>query len=385
VAAVTYGKNCYVSSGTVDSTTGDRTWEFCKFIVASLKAMATAPWVTRGSSCDGSLGTAFSATPDGVDRWAGKSIGQAAFNVGIRTVWHVLENTVTGLQVCIVYGAVNSQSSAVVFSLNKFETGGAWRGGGSSANVRPTDTVSSPAAGREITHVNNAPAVSGTGVPQVFRFNCLNRDDGKGFYAYYFPDSGATSITFSLVYGCFPVTAPQTEDNPYLLLATSYGSLTSPSISSTPGSLPSAYTQPNLIGRKGAAGTLITYYLLQPSSVPSNFLFGTTQVNDLDPVLAAYPMFPGVAWSDMPAGGAHFRAGLPDLYQADTALSPDLNTWNSKAHIQIGFLAFPYDTTQPTPRGIDRPGFLFSIDGDLQEDVTYTPDHRPFNSGLEVI
>ncbi len=383
MAAITYGKTCYSSSGTVDSVAGDRTWGFVRFVVASLKAMSTAPWVTRGSSCNGSSGTAFSATPDGVDRWAGKSVGQASTG-GAQTIWHVLENTVSGLQLIVSYaGATSSLGMQFVFSMNKFESAGVWRAGGTSTSLRPTDTASTPAAGREIASVITAAIVTGSLGPQIYRYNVVNRDDGKGAYWYYFPDSLGSAVTLSMAGGFFPFTNPQTETNPYMLYNGNYGSLSSNNgvlVHESP-STTTAFMQ----GRKGTAGTLLNYAILKLASDPGSPQLAGTSANDLDPVEAAYPLFPNIAWADLPTNQAHFRCGIPDFYQCNNSSFPDFNTWNTRSYITLGFGVFPYDPAQPTPRGSDRPGFLFSVDGDLQEDVTFTPDHRPFNSGLEVI
>lgn len=196
------------------ATSADLRWAFAKRIVSALKADAVSPWVTRGSSRNGTSGIVFSATPDGVDHWAGRTQTEAA-SVG-NPVWHVLQNVATGHQVCLLLGTTSGPASSitVVFSLNKLEAAGAWRGGGTSTALRPTDTVSTPAAGRELN--TNAGSLTPQSLSNEY-FHLFNRKDGRGFYTMLVRDVTPDASSDGYYGGYFPFNSPFSGDaNPYL-------------------------------------------------------------------------------------------------------------------------------------------------------------------------
>ncbi len=170
------------------SLTGtEQRWAMALFTIARLKADPFFPYSTRGSSRTGSAGTAFSATPDGVDHWTGRTAAEAAAPGAGNVVWHDLENSL-GHQVLFAVNPTAGQSAWITcFSANKLETAGAWRAGGTSALIRPADTTSTPAAGRELITVSSV-APNPQSINNYYN-NIVVRQDGRGFYFYSFRDT----------------------------------------------------------------------------------------------------------------------------------------------------------------------------------------------------
>lgn len=193
-------------------------WNTVLAMIDGLIADPVCPYTCRGSSRNGSLGAAFSATPDGVNYWSGKTQTEVA-GAG-NPIWLVLQNSITGHQVVFLLGTASGPVSSILIamSMNKFESAGAWRGGGSATGTRPTDTASSPITGREL--ATNA----GTFTPQSTSneyFNLFVRKDGNGFYCILFRDTTPDATADGLYCGYFKFSAPFTTDaNPHLAFCT---------------------------------------------------------------------------------------------------------------------------------------------------------------------
>jgi hypothetical protein len=176
-----------------------------------------APYTVRGTSRNGTLGAAFSATPDGVDYLTGKTQTEVA-GAG-NPIWGVLQSSITGHQICFLLGTSSGPVSVitVVYAINKFETGGAWRGGGSGTATRPTDVTSSPTAAREL----NIAAAGFT--PQSTSneyWSMFVRKDGKGFIAHLMRDTSPSLTLDGFIMGALPLTDPPAADvNPYVAFA----------------------------------------------------------------------------------------------------------------------------------------------------------------------
>jgi hypothetical protein len=337
------------------SSTATLVWEACRRAVAELKAFPIAPWVTRGSSRAGSDGTAFSATPDGVDHWSTRTSAQVSTS-GNERIWHVLENTVTGVQVCIEVRP--SSDIRITVSKNKFETAGAWRGGGTDANTRPTDTGSTPAAGREVSTTNITPFVARTAYQagaSGYSISVLNRKDGKGFYFYYWrlpliqDSTGGIGAFSSFAAGVAPAMASSPDingDNPYIALYSNSDGLTSALDTGSPPELSNGNFR--IEGRR-PDGTLDSY-ALRAIAIPTTPEVGSSR----------YPVAPGLLAT---ANGANsvYRGGIPDVWVTGTtdATLPWLTTWNAFAYVKFGRTLWPWDGVTDIGGGT-RLGYLLA-------------------------
>ncbi len=365
-------------------------WLWARNTIAYLK---TVGWTTRGSSIDGTSGNAWSATPDTTDRWAGLSLLQARGAGGNTAIWHVIQNTATGLQACILLSTASAVT--MVVSVNKLDNGGVWRGGGTSAAARPADTTSTPAVGRESATgaiTPNTPVGSTT-----YRFNYLARYDGKGFYSYYFPDSGAVSNTLCSVMGMFPTNQVKVgETNPYISMVMTQVAmaLTGGGNTSVWSSTPSSHTN-WMTGRSGSAGNAYRYrplsVMASTATAAASDIIGNTFSNDPDPDTAKLPMFSTGIWTDgsAPPGSAdaHFRGAVPDVFMV-SSLSPVVQfvTFNTMKYIVLGNFAFPYGGLV-TPRSTDQTGYILRHTASAAPPPAppQTTDIKAVNRGFELI
>lgn len=281
-------------------------------------------WTTRGSSIGSGL---YSATPDGVDHWADVAVG-VGLN-GANRVWHVFESD-NGCQLCVeVNGGGGSAGVHFSFSINKFETGGAWRNGGSVAyNVRPTDTASSPASGREI-----APTADTEFWPSGFadsRMFFWSRTDHKvvGIGNRY-AATGATATDGGLFWLSSLTQPANGDDNPYLMLHCAGAGA-----GFSAGNYTAMAPTENLVGRVG--GSLVNFSLVT---------IGRDSTNDVMSSLAADPFTSGeievpmVVWT--PTAPKYVRMSIPNLYRIRSGLSHP-NTFNSRTRLIIGEFSFPW-------------------------------------------
>jgi hypothetical protein len=333
-----FSVNHQAHNETINST-ATLVWEACRRLVAQLKSFPIAPWTTRGSSRNGSAGSAFSATPDGVDHWTTRTSAQVSTTGGIR-IWHVLQNSLTGLQVCIE--TAPATDIRITVSKNKFEVGGAWRGGGSAPNVRPTDTGSSPAAGREASTTSIDPLVSRTAYhvgATGYAISVLNRKDGTGFYLYYWRlpliqnASAGIGAFSSFMAGVAPALAPTPDinvDNPYVAF---YGNSDGLAAALAGASPPDLITGNFRMEGRRPNGTLDSYALRAPA-VPSTPEAGSGR----------YPVAPVILGTNDSANSV-YRGALPDVWLPGNNVTtlPWLTTWNGFAYVKLGLVLFPWD------------------------------------------
>jgi hypothetical protein len=352
-------------------------WAYILAVLAKLKNDPVAPYVVRGSSRNGSSGAAFSATPDGVDRWTGTT--QAATAGAGNPIWIVLQNTLTGHQVCFLLGTSSGPVSVVtvVFAMNKFETGGVWRGGGTGTATRPTDVTSSPVAAREL-------ATSGsTGLsPQTLTnqyYNVSVRMDGKGFYASLFRDTTPDLSSDGNFMGYFPLNTPATTDlNPYLAFITNNAGLNGNSVPPLQGG-----GSCSMVGRL-QDGTSQEHSCMDFGAITSN-----SYLDQLDPWMSAYAMH-GVA---VRSNTTHaVRLWMPDIFicSGPAPASSNFATRDSKKYFRLtpnnGAGSFgviiPWDGS--TTRGTDVP--VFKVPSSIPDGpVVVSADFKHFNLGLEKI
>ncbi len=303
-----------------------------------------SPCVVRGSSRNGSLGAAYSATPDGVNYWTGKTQTEVA-GAG-NPIWGVLENVATGIQYGFLLGTASGPvtSIVVVVAINKFETAGAWRGGGTGTATRPTDVTSSPTAAREL----NTGAAGLT--PQTTTNNYANivvRKDGRGFYAALYCDTAPSLTADGFIMGVAPLSLPHTTDlNPYVAFAGNNQAM---------GATPFLFT--------GTSGTCVGR--LQDGTLQEHRSMdidhASLWLDRLDPWQAAYPMH-RIGLRSLTTKDA--RYWLPDLYicSGSAPASSGLSTRNSKTHFHINpadtyGLIWPWDGL--TTVGTDVPVYTF--------------------------
>lgn len=371
-----------ISHNETINSTATLVWEACRRMVAELRAFSTAPWVTKGSSRKGSAGTAFSATPDGVDHWDSRTSAQVSTS-GTERIWQVLENTITGIQVCIEVRP--SSDIRITVAPNKFESGGAWRGGGTDANTRPTDTASSPAAGRESSTTNITPLVSRTAYNASatnYSISVVNRKDGKGFYMYYWRipliqnSSGGVGAFSSFACGVVQTLASGPDINPDNLYVAFYANSDGLGASMAVASPPELGTGNLRIEGRRPDGTLESYGV-RAIAVPS-------QADAVSGRYPAAPVFLGTA----DGTNTVYRGGLPDVWLAGTNITtlPWLTTWNSFAYVRLGTILFPWDEVTDTTGGTASAYFLAGTTGGSGGGGgSSVLDPKAFNLGLERI
>jgi len=303
-----------------------------------------SPWRVRGTSRNGTLGAAYSATPDGVDYLTGKLQTEVA-GAG-NPIWGVLENIATGHQVGFLLGTSSGPVSVitVVFALNKFETGGAWRGGGTGTATRPTDVTSSPTAAREL----NTAGVTFT--PQSTSneyFYLAVRKDGRGFYSGVYRDTTPDLTADGLLLGYFPLELPHAADlNPYLAFIGN---------NQTFGATPFLFTGTN----GSCVGRLQDGTLQEHRSMDIDH--ASLWLNRLDPWRAAYPVHK-IGLRSLTTHDA--RYWMPDIYicSATVPASSDFATRDGKKSFKYGptdqfGLLVPWDGS--TTSGTDVPIYVF--------------------------
>lgn len=339
------------------ASVAEAVYHFYHDLSQSLKSFPTAPYVTRGSSVNGTSGSAHSTIPDGVDRWSGLNYAQAANG---NTIWHVLQNTLTGFQTALRIGPVSLEVSQAI---NKYETGGAWRAG-VSTSVRPSDNVTTPVETRETSAARNHSGSFDTN----YEFNFVNRKDGLGFYAWMWPDDNDPGKAHFV--SNFPLTnSPANDLNPFMSASIAGGWLADPDILNI-----------SLSGRLIADTNLKTYTPFKMADRSANTLLNGEGA-DPDPFISEFPAFIfifGVTGSNP----RHFKGTAPDLFLLDTTIANN-ETWNGLSYLKIGGLAVPWDGS--TSRGTDR---TFYFDLVSISDLSQTPsvgNLRKFNTGLEVL
>jgi hypothetical protein len=297
-----------------------RTWEYLANGVTFLQANG---WFTRGSSIDGSAGTLYSSTPDGVDRWAGLTRAQAQGNSNL--IWHVLEHSVSGCQLVIAFsGAGGGLLGFFAWAKNKFEDSGAWRNAGSvTANVRPEDLTSSPASDREVDmdgSDTNFLLPQGGSQAGEYRFSYGTRVDGTGFYFLEFPDGSATPGTsqHGSLMAVFPLLDPATGDtNPFLAFGMRSGVYAHIGFGDTPSTNPGRVVGRTSGGRrKYCAYTFSAAAAGTGGSIFSDF---NSPLKAADPFSGRYRALVMPFWCD--TSPAHMRTTLGDFYAVSNSFA----------------------------------------------------------------
>lgn len=343
-----------------DST--NHRWTIVQGVIALMK---TAGWSTRGSSTTGTAGTAYSSTPDGVDRWVGQTYTQAV-DAGNNFIWNILEHT-AGHQVAILFGRGTPNYCHFVVAKNKFETGGAWRNGGSvSATVRPEDITSSPAQDREV--VQND-------VPSNFLFlsslldtywHAVVRDDGQAIYVV--AENSAASESFYSLWGIWKLQDPSSGDsNPWI--AASAKGLTS-------ANLGDVVANNNITGRIPTAAQRL--YAITRLKIAGNDILGSGNIGN-DPFTGNERVSPIGLWTDV--APVHIRFTLPDLcYVPDSWGNRD--QFNGRTYTAFGVIGLPWDEVTNTG-GTQHDADFIAADIVSTDGGTSSPS--ALNVGVEVL
>ncbi len=288
-------------------------------------------WTCRGSSNR----SGFSATPDGVNRWVGGT--DATVLNGLLLVWMVLEND-NGHQVCLeMCGGGGLAAFFCSFSLNKFETGGAWRtdGGAIAAGVRPKDTSSSPAVGREISSVTKCDMwPSGTADSRIIMWA---REDHEGFGMVNRYNATALTSGSGGLCSVQKITLPaEGDDNPYVVMQNTNSGAGQQAATYI---LASPSAQERIIGR---LSTGLTYYSLV-------YLTGTADVQTsmtADPWTGGEIEIPMILWA--PVAPKHIRAALPDILRVRAGINYGTRIRDAE-RLVVGNWSIPWDPTQASP------------------------------------
>jgi hypothetical protein len=341
----------------------DLVWQTSKLYAAFLKSNG---WTTIGSSKI----AGFSATPDGVDHWNGTTY-LAAFS-GVDKVWHVLENTLSGNQVCLeVNGGGGNAAFRITFSYNKFNASGVWRNAGSvTYKQRPVDITSTPASGREFgSQYKTDLWPSGSANSRIFFWT---RFDGLALgIANRYAATANTSTAGGMLWINKLTHQPETDTNPFVMLHNTNGGA---GFGGTNYLQTTPTTNERVVGR---IDTSIVFF----STVSVSELSG--DVMDFivaDPFTSGEIEVPIITWT--PTSPKYVRMSIRDLYRVRAGLSYGL-TFNGLDRIVIGNFSFPWDTLTQINSGADvvstvtpLTAFTSGISGSIP---------KSFNLGLEKI
>ncbi len=345
-----------VSASNITDTSSERSWKNWLIWIANLK---TAGWTARGSSCTGSSGTAYSSTPDGVDRWVGKTSAEAAA-VDNQPVWLVLEHATSLAQICFTF-AGGTVAQTFIIARNKFETGGAWRTS-TGVNARPTDTAST-AKERELSSVDAPNNVWGN--TAGVRVHAMSRSDGEASWLVQdfagAPDNGVPFAGFAKL-----KTANVADTNPYITLFTSTSDVTA-FVAANLGSCPMRVLLQTGSSEWIWIAAIKGYSTYLSTSVGNNPFTGKG-------VLYPCPMF---SIQTIPQ---YYRGTIPDLAQApDGYVTRD--GINNLTYMTFGGFAFPWDGSS-SMGGTAR--FANFMAMDLEKQTASGGSPAPFNTGIEV-
>lgn len=379
------------------SDADDIRWNIAAWLVHELKHMATAPWVTVGSSRDGNDGisniTVYSATPDGVDHWTGGAAPLTRKQVtthldtSTTTVWHVLRQPLTGVEICIgldpTTGGNVDSSWFLTVAQNGFSTGGvssSWRTAptGPGYPQRPQDVTSTPVANQEIP-TDGRNFLPGSTTYQIF---VANRKDGRGFYA--FVTNNFANGDLKGLISAHQITNPKAGQT-NLWLALKATSETELNTGLSQRSMPSGRWR----GRT-AAGTLKDLFAMEWSN--RNDGTGTVVAaggNIVDPWLSAYPVTPAVSMSASGNANIIMHGTAADIFQAYSGIPNGGDSLNvggvQGTHIVLGQgsggVAIPWDgTNHGTPRNVYDVTAIGTLPTPPAPSNT---DYKRFGQGLE--
>ncbi len=347
----------FVSANNLTGTGSERPWRNWLIWIASLK---TAGWTVRGSSCTGTSGTAYSSTPDGVDRWVDKTSSEAVA-VDNQPVWIVLEHATSLAQVCFTF-ATNSAGRKFIIAKNKFESGGAWRTS-TGVNTRPTDT-SSIAKERELSSVDSPDNVWGNTVD--VRVHAMSRSDGEASWLVQdfagAPDNGVPFAGFAKL-----KTSNAADTNPYITLFTSTADVTT-FVSANFPSCPM-----RVLLQTGSS----EWIWLAAIKGFGNYLSAVVGTN---PFTGKGVLYPCVTFS-VQTNPQYYRGTIPDLAQAPAGYATR-DGINSLTYMKFGGFAFPWDGVT-SMGGSSRVANFMAMDLEQQDAGGGSP--APFNAGVEAL
>lgn len=378
--------------GTLTAGTGDYVWQHAQQLVARLKAMTVAPWVTRGSSRVNAAVATFSATPDGVDNWSTLTgtVAQFCGTGSSSSPWHILENPLTGWQVRIqVHPTTAPQTSGyleIAVAKNKFETGGAWRNAGSvTAAIAPADTTSSPTVDRE----QSSGQDTGSTLPPFDSLNTRyrnvigNRPDGKGFYSFSMaetPSLSAGNLQFCTVIG----TAPQVLHGDQAALTTNTqavfrfigDALTNGCNIASPDTAPATTWRMKVRENDGSTKNCAG---LETCFTNGTVVFSGATAAVADSAYAKLPIGP-LAWFSN--NTFVLRGALPDVWIVPSSFN-SLGSFNLLQYMKIGRFLWPWDGVTSLG-GTARVGYFWAPTGTEPATPGYV-DPKAFNRGLEIL
>lgn len=324
----------YLTGGVLE----DSSWNFMLALLAALKSATGGAYTTRGSSSAGSI-SAFSATPDGVDRWTGKTVAEVLTSTNY--AWHILEAPTSGIQVLLAIRNNGDGFMYIGVAKNKFETAGAWRNAGSvGVTTSPRDETSVPEHERDV--VPTSPASISTPRPThtgaMARFHVWKRADGEGFMVVATEQTGAEDRFY--LGGIFKLVDPRAGDtNPFIVICQQGG----------PGGCDSDLYDVAGPGHADVFGRIPTDGIIRYSFAQ---LYAGERIYDRatlgpSPFSGKYQALPVVLFSRAVALTEHFRGTLTDVYRAhDSHATHDVV--NAAAQIIFDDLMFPWDgTTTP--------------------------------------
>jgi hypothetical protein len=306
-------------------------FQFVKAIIAALKTSPGGACITRGSSSAGTV-VAYSATPDGVDRWFGATAVEALSGSGF--AWQILEST-SGLQ--YLFAVKFDGSIYLGCAKNKFETAGAWRNAGSvTALVAPSDVTSTPEQDREV--VPPSPlSMYGPYPPSAgltSRFHVWKRVDGEGFVVVATHATGNVGQFY--LGGVFKLTTPKDGDtNPYVVMCSQGGTGGGCSWTAYDNNGP---THSQIWGRVPVDG-VVPYSFVEPWA--GEAVYGRSDLT-VDPFTGKFQALPIQLFSRAATSRMHFRGCMPGMFRAQDS-HVTFDTINSASQIVFDDLIFEWD------------------------------------------
>jgi hypothetical protein len=330
--------------------------------------LISSGWTVLGSS----RAADYSATPDGVDRWAGSDYEAVLGPGGGGQAWFALQSP-AGFQVVILaHGGGGNSRNAHYISMNGFASGGVWRSSPVNQATRPQDLLSLPDSGREIGVEFTIRSPQSITVGAVRHF--VVRDDGKG---YIWVGRVSTDTPTDYQVGDFlalvHITQPVAGDtNPYLIHnAVSFDAFQS-------AAEPSSEQYP-FFGRIGANVIKHGIVILGPATT-STFLEDAPQ--GPEPFDNVDLVFPFAVYSNQLGGLV--RWAVSDLmvvrrYNTDSSQVAFGTSWNNGALKSAGTWALPWHAPG-APGGTARVLPLIAIEAPSGSGSSAA---QSFNLGLE--
>lgn len=332
----------YVTNGTAAVGRNDQeNYCFWSWAYETYTHLITLGWDVVGSSRynKGTASWEYSVVPDGMSHWLSNDAEEHMDNLLGESPWMVLEHSVSGYQICLHVRSSITGKLTIAFAKNKFETGGAWRNGGSEG-TRPFDTSSSPTINQEIVSedVNQVFSLATT---QSMTWHTASRNDGSGFYSWGWEIGGTANKRFFM--GVFPQSVPHTGDqNGHIVFQMNSNTINEIEGVDDPFGAPDNNQK---FFDRDETGAL--RYIAPIKFEASPYGVGDPVASVVDLYRNKHPLFPFAFWTN--AGVVNrFRFSLPDVlvggisYPGTT--QPYGNTFNSKTYVRLGVLALPWDS-----------------------------------------